>query len=48
MYGEGTRELRKAGLTITGGLRVAERAMALADESITVLSMLMRGGTVKG
>jgi len=48
MYGDGRREFRKAGLANAAGLRAAERAMALADESIAVLSMLMRGGTVKG
>jgi hypothetical protein len=36
-------ELRKAGRGNAAGLRTAERAMALAEESIAVLSILMRG-----
>jgi hypothetical protein len=48
MYWDGTRELRNDGLANAAGLRAAERAMALADESITVLSMLTGGETVKG
>ena len=46
MYGDGMRELRD-GLAIAAGILVAKRAIGLAD-SITVLSMLTRGGMVKG
>jgi len=48
MYWDGMSELRKAGLVNAAGLRAAERAMALVDESITVLSMLTGGEMVKG